>query len=348
MKFGLFYLPAFDADVHKDASTLYSQIIEQTILGEQLGFESVWVSEHHFSPYGGDIPNPPLLMMALAQHTRTMRLASAGVALPINRPLNTAEQLAMVDAVSGGRVDIGVVRAFLNFEYEALNVEMSESRARFNEGVEIILGTWANESFSFDGTFNSFKDVQLRPRPVQRRPRIIVGAVGTPETVQYAGQRGFDLMVIPYATSLEGVRKTVDLYHQSLRDAGRDPADHSVMGSFHCYVEADVDAAIATIREPILRYVGYVRDAVADDSWSDDYPGYEGLVQRMEALIDFDKLYDRRSIFGDPAHACECIDAAIDAGITEITLVTQMPGLIQEKILESMRLFAKEVMPRYQ
>ena len=80
MKFGLFYLPAFDADVHKDASTLYSQIIEQTILGEQLGFESVWVSEHHFSPYGGDIPNPPLLMMALAQHTRTMRLVSAGVA----------------------------------------------------------------------------------------------------------------------------------------------------------------------------------------------------------------------------------------------------------------------------
>ena len=74
MKFGLYYLPAFDQRVHIDAATLYEQIIEQVVLGEDLGFEAAWVSEHHFSDYGGDIPNPALFMMALAQHTNRIRI----------------------------------------------------------------------------------------------------------------------------------------------------------------------------------------------------------------------------------------------------------------------------------
>ncbi len=78
MKFGLYYLPAFDENVHTDAATLYEQIIEQVVLGEELGFESAWISEHHFSDYGGDIPNPALVMMALAQHTKRIRIGSAG------------------------------------------------------------------------------------------------------------------------------------------------------------------------------------------------------------------------------------------------------------------------------
>ena len=348
MKFGLYFLPAFDQPVHHDAATLYEQIIEQVVLGEELGFESAWISEHHFSPYGGDIPNPALFMMALAQRTTRIRLGSAGVALPINRPLNTAEQLAMVDVASGGRVDIGVVRAFLNYEYEALNVDMNESRERFNEGVDIILGTWANEKFSYAGKFNRFKDVELRPRPLQRKPRIIVGSVMTPESIQNAGRRGFDLMVIPYAISLEKTKGIIDLYREALDAGGHDQADHSIMAPLHCYVHRDVEIAKATIRTPIERYVGYLRDAVAGDAWSDDYQGYAGLVQKIEALMNFEVMYDKRALFGDPAHVHSCMEAVIEAGVTEVSLVTQMPGLAQDKILDSMRVFAADVMPRYQ
>jgi len=347
MKFGLYYLPAFDPAVHVDAATLYEQIIEQVVLGDELGFESAWISEHHFSDYGGDIPNPPLFMMALAQRTSRIRLGSAGVALPINRPLNTAEQLAMVDVASGGRVDIGVVRAFLNYEYESLNVDMGESRERFNEGIDIILGTWANERFSYAGKFNQFDNVELRPRPLQRKPRILVGSIMSPESVINAGRRGFDLMVIPYAISLEKTRETIALYYDALEEAGHDRSEHGVMAPMHCYMDTDCDRARETIREPIVRYIGYVRDAVAADTWSADYAGYEGMVAKIESVMDFDVMYDRRSLFGDPAHVHECIEAIIDCGVSEISLVTQMPGLAQAKILESMRLFAAEIMPRY-
>ena len=347
MKFGLLYLPSFDVATHTDAATLYQQIFEQVELAEALGYDAVWCAEHHFCAYGGDIPSPPVMLAALAQRTSRMRLGTAGVALPFNRPLNTAEQLAMVDNLCGGRLDIGVVRAFMASEYEALNVDMNESRARFNESVEILRGTWANETFSYDGQFSSFKDVELRPRPIQRKPRIIVGSVMSPESIQNAGRNGLDIMVIPYAVSIDKVADTIKLYHDSLAEGGHDPADHTVMATLHLFVDENEQKAIETVREPIVRYVGYLRDAVAADKWSKDYPGYEGMSKMAESLMDFDVLYGVRTCFGDPAHAAQSLDAYAEIGIGEINFVTILPGLPQAAILDSLRCFASELMPRY-
>jgi hypothetical protein len=154
-------------------------------------------------------------------------------------------------------------------------------------------------------------------------------------------------MVIPYAVSLAGVKRTVQIYHEALHEAGHPVAAHGVHAAFHLYVERDVASAIATVREPILRYVQYFADAVAGDRWSKDYAGYEGLVDKVLALKNFDALYDRRTLFGDPARLHETMAMIIEAGITELSLVTIMPGLPQQKILDSLRLFAAEVMPRY-
>ena len=347
MRFGLFYLPSFDPAVHRDSATLFRQIIEQVQLAESIGLDSTWVAEHHFTPYGGDVPNPPLLLAALAQHTERMRLGTAGVALPLSRPLNTAEQLAMIDALSGGRLDIGVVRGFLNFEFEALNVPMDESRERFYEGIDIIRGTFANEVFSYDGKHNRFRDVALRPRPVQSAPRISVGSVMSPETLEYAGRNGFDLMVIPYAVSPKVIRQQVGVYHEALRSVGRDPDDHRVMAPYHMYVDEDEERAKDTVRDPMLRYVGYLRDAVAGDRWSGDYEAYRGMVKMVEALMDFDLLYEDRTLFGDGKRVRDRIHAAMELGITDLSFVTILPGLAQKDILASLRRFSSEVLPEF-
>ena len=347
MRFGFLYLPSFDLATHTDAATLYAQIFAQVELGEALGFDSVWCAEHHFSAYGGDIPNPPVFLAALAQRTKRIRLGTAGVALPLNRPLNTAEQLAMVDNLCGGRLDIGVVRAFMESEYRTLGVDMNESRERFNEGVDILRGTWANERFSYDGKFNKFNDVELRPRPVQRKPRIMLGSVMSPESVDYAGRMGLDLMVIPYAVSVPKVVETITRYRAALDAAGHDPNAHKVMGTLHLFVDENEEKAKAAVREPIVRYVGYLRDAVKADKWSRDYAGYSGMAKMVESLMDFDLLYDGRTAFGNPEHAAECINIYREAGIDELSFVTIMPGLEQERIMDSIRCFAGEVMPRF-
>ena len=347
MKFGFLFLPSFDAATHTDAATLYKHIIQQVELGEALGYDCVWCAEHHFSPYGGDIPNPPLFLAALAQRTSTIRLGTAGVALPINRPLNTAEQLAMVDNLCGGRLGIGVVRAFMESEYRALNVNMDESRERFNEGVDILRGTWANERFSYNGKHNRFEDIELRPRPIQKKPRIVVGSVQTVESVQYAGRMGLDLMVIPYAVSIEKIKDIITVYREALDEGGHKQEEHTVMGSLHMFVDANEEKAIAAVREPIVRYIGYLRDAVKADKWSKDYKGYDGMSKMIGSLMDFDIMYDMRSAFGDPQHAGECIAAYQEAGIGEIPFITIMPGLQQERILDSIRCFAEDVMPKF-
>ena len=113
------------------------------------------------------------------------------------------------------------------------------------------------------------------------------------------------------------------------------------------YLHPDEKVAKATAREPILRYVGYLRDCVADDRWSKDYENYAGMVKMVEALMDFDLLYDKRTILGDPAHARECVEAYIDAGITEIGLAPVLPGITHPQIMDSLRLFGTEVLPHY-
>ena len=347
MKFGFLFLPSFDAATHTNAATLYQHIFQQVELGDSLGFDCVWCAEHHFCAYGGDIPNPPTFLAALAQHTKNMRLGTAGVALPLNRPLNTAEQLAMVDNMCGGRLDIGVVRAFMESEYRVLQVDMDESRERFNEGVDIIRGTWANESFSYHGKHNHFDDVELRPRPIQSKPRLVVGSVRTVESIQYAGRMGLDLMVIPYAVSIDKIKETIGIYREALDAGGHRQEDHTVMGSLHMFVGQNEKRTCDLVRDPIVRYVGYLRDAVKADKWSKDYQGYTGMSKMIEALMDFDIMYDMRSAFGDPAHASECIAAYEEAGIGEMPFITIMPGLAQEHILESIQCFAEDVMPRF-
>jgi hypothetical protein len=175
----------------------------------------------------------------------------------------------------------------------------------------------------------------------------MVGTVLSPESARYAGLKGFDLAVIPYAVSLAGVRQTVQVYHEALREAGHAIVDHHVHATFHLYVERDEASAIATIRQPILDYVQCFADALIGDRWSRDYAGYEGLVHKVRALRDFDVLYDRRTLFGDPARLHETIAQARDAGITEMSFITMMPGLTQQRILDSLRLFASDVMPKY-
>ena len=276
-----------------------------------------------------------------------MRLGSAGVALPLHRAIDSVEQLAMVDALSGGRLDIGLVRGFLPFEFEALQIDQAESRARFDEAVDVLDGLWANERFSYHGRFNHFDDVELRPRPVQERPRIMVGAISSTESIVSAARRGHDLMVIPYPVGPEVIRRQIELYRSSLAECGRDPAEHRVFAGYHLFVDRDEERAIETARDPILRYVGYVKDAVTGERWSAGYEAYRDLVRQFDSIMDFDLLYRDRLLFGDPARVRAQIDRAAEVGIDEIGLVTILPGLPQDKILKSLELFAAEVMPKY-
>src|SRR5919109_923330 len=132
---------------------------------DRLGYDGVGFNEHHTSPYGL-MNSPNLLAAAAAQRTKRLQLLIYGTLLPIHEPLRLAEELAMLDCLSNGRIISGFARGIPR-EHNVYNVPLSESRARFEEAYNIIVKAWTEEVFSFKGDFWTYKDVAIWPRPVQ-------------------------------------------------------------------------------------------------------------------------------------------------------------------------------------
>src|SRR5438105_9892515 len=165
MKFAAYAMPSYRDEFGLTQSEFMRATLDLLAKAETLGFDSVWVNEHHFHEYGGLMPSLPTMLAALAQRTSKLRLGSSVVVLPLHNPLQVAEQLAMVDLMSGGRVDFGVGRGFVAHDYEVLGVPHEDAQDHLTESLEIVLKAWSGQRFSHEGNDYSFTEVRVWPRP---------------------------------------------------------------------------------------------------------------------------------------------------------------------------------------
>ena len=187
MRFGLNFFPSFRL---QDMSTAeyYALGLRLSERADELGYASVKTVEHYFHDYGGHSPNPIVLLSAIAARTRRIRLITGAVIPAFNHPIKLAAELAMLDNISNGRLDAGFGRAFIPKEFDVFGVSMDESRARFEEGIDIITRLWTEERVSYEGKFHRFHDVRLMPRPVQKpHPPIWIAAVAIEGIVHLGG-----------------------------------------------------------------------------------------------------------------------------------------------------------------
>src|SRR6266478_4594809 len=197
MEFGIQFFPAVGPD-QKPADQYWREALELTQLAERLGFTNVRTVEHYFLSYGGYSPDPLIFLSAAAAVTRSMRLITGAVLPVFNNPLKLAGQIGMVDAISGGRLEVGFARAFLPHEFARFGISMDESRARFEEGLEQVRRLLEEEQVASDGTFHRFPPTTSLPRPTQKpRPPFWVAALSTKETFETAGTAGYSIMAIP-------------------------------------------------------------------------------------------------------------------------------------------------------
>ena len=343
------FLPCYDPAAHGSESDLYNQIIDECVLAESLGFDTAWVAEHHFHKYGGHVPNVSILLSAIAQRTTRLNIAAGGLCVPLNSPIRLAEEVAMLDTLSGGRMRVGMVRAFLSHEYDAFQVDMAESRARYEEGIEIMRGLWSNKTFSYDGQFTKFDEIELLPKCIQKpHPRITVGTVMSKESFEYAAYNGFDLMVVPYIFPFEALAEKIGWYTDALKAAGRDPKDHNIMTSYYFYTNENDEKASEYAREPILGCLEYLADAASPDKWSADYKGYQGMSKIVREMKDYDHLYaDNRVMVGPTGKLRAHIKALEEVGITEVSIQPSLPGISAAEAENAIKVFAREVMPAF-
>src|SRR5579872_3991142 len=217
---------------HFDAATAmrtYAEHLDAWEALDRFGYDGVGFNEHHCSPYGL-MNSPNLMAAAAAQRTRNLKLLIYGNLLPLHEPLRLAEELAMIDCLSKGRLISGFARGIPR-EYQVHNVALAESRARFEEAYDIITRAWTEEVFSYEGRFWSYNDVALWPRPVQQpHPPIWMPIVGSKESIEFAGKH--NLPITPGLGRHQGLRDDIIRhYAKCLAASGhRITPDHLSLG----------------------------------------------------------------------------------------------------------------------
>src|SRR6202034_3522352 len=218
MKFGVQFFPNFHP-ADKNAADYFAECLAIAGEAETLGYSHARSVEHYFERYGGYSPNPITFLSAVAARTKKMRLVTGAVVPAFNNPLKLAGEIAMLDAISGGRFDVGFARAFLPHEFRRFSISPDESVARFREGLEQIELLLTQENVTHHGTFHAFENVTSLPRPTQKpRPKFYVAATFTRESFEYAGRMGYSIMAIPMAA--EKLRETLFAYRDAYRAAG--------------------------------------------------------------------------------------------------------------------------------
>ncbi|HEY8290315.1 MAG TPA: LLM class flavin-dependent oxidoreductase [Acetobacteraceae bacterium] len=348
MQVGIQFFPDVGPDV-KSARDYWQEALRLVGLVDRYGYSHVRTVEHYFHPYGGYSPNPIIFLAVAAQVTRYARLVTGAVLPAFSNPLKVAAELAMLDALCGGRLDAGFARAFLPHEFSRFGVELNESRARFDEGVEQVRLLLEQEDVTAVGRFHSFSHVTSLPRPTQKpRPPFYVAALATPESFERAGTAGYGVMAIPMAGS--AMKELLATYRDAYARAGHG-GHGTVMLAFHMLCHERQQEAERLAREPINRYLRSLVDAASDwtaGASSADYPGYDKIIAGL-ARETFETQVEKCAAWvGTP----ECILDTVATYRQQIgdfdiaSLQVNFNDLPVAAAEASMRLFGERVLPR--
>ncbi len=337
MKFGI---GLFGMQTHQDLPythpELYRNTLEQVKLAERVNFDSAWISEHHFLD-DGYCPSPAVMAAAMAALTQRIQIGSAGIILPLHNPVRVAEDAAVVDNISNGRFNLGVVLGYRKEEYEGMGVPMKERPSRMDEGIEVLEKALGGDKFSYEGKRYKFENAHITPKPVQKPVPIYIGAFEEP-AIRRAGRYGHPLLIGPGRT-VDMVRDTLGYYNDEARKAGRDPdrVEHILLRE--TFVSPDRNKAVEGGNKYIISMYKYYFTL-----------GVKMFVRgkQLTGTDDplFEHLAEERFIIGTPGDCIEEIKMYRDKlGIKYIACRMVFPQATHEVISECIETFGNEVIP---
>lgn len=346
MKFGLLTLFDHYAEDCSEAD-YYKNFFDEVTYAEELGFDSMWIGEHHFCRY--ICPAPQIVAAAIAQRTKKIRIGTAIALLPHHDPVRLAEDYALVDLLSGGRLDFGVGRGFIKATYDGFNQSMDESRERFGECLEIIERAWTQPKFSYEGQFYKAKDVAILPRPIQKpAPPIFMAAAVSPESFVAAGERGHSVMLAPFFQSRGTLKENVQLYKETLRKNGHSPESVEIVGGYHSFIDETPELARKKWEAHYMRYMHFVAGLIAPGEYTS--AEYQSWRRSGEALrqVTFERMYPDQMLCADAAQSVERVGLMQEQfGVTHFWVYMDLGGLEHREVRRSMERFATRVMPQF-
>ncbi len=365
MKFALFYEIPVAKPWNEDSERLaYQHTLEQAVLGDQLGFHSVWTVEHHFLEEFSHCSNPEVLYGAIAARTKNIRLGY-GVRLlpkPYNHPIRTAESVAVLDLISNGRVEFGTGRSSTRVELEGFDVDPHATREMWSEALRHIVGAWTEDSYQADGKhWRMGGPRRVVPKPLQKPHPPLWGATSSPEGHKEIGRHGLGLCSFTVGVPPEDLTDRLHLYREGLAECtqpvGKFKNEQAATFTMvHC--AATNEEAFANAEES---FPWYVRTAVsligglADWMAGKDLGSYS-YAEQLKMMADsggldhitFDFIKDTGSaVVGDPDRCIEVAKRYEAAGCDLLLCLVNPHKIPHEKVMQSIELMGKHVLPAF-
>ncbi|HEY4040837.1 MAG TPA: LLM class flavin-dependent oxidoreductase [Rhodopila sp.] len=267
-----------------DLATVYNRAIQRIEIMDRSGYDAVWLAEHHFSSFSV-CPSVHMMGTLAAARTRRLRIGMGVSLAAFYHPLRLAEEVALLDVFSGGRVNWGAGRGFSRGEFAAFGISPQESAPRFRETVEIVLQAWSQERLTYRGQFFQFEDVEVLPKPAQTPMPVWMAASSRP-AIHWAANRGFSILMDPHSSFSEIADKR-RYYDATLAAGGFAPAGRDIpIARFIALAETDAKAEQVARRGAgwlSAAYVGPTHNAVVQEAR--DYRGTDLVQHYLDTVI---------------------------------------------------------------
>ena len=340
MEFGTFLL--LQSPSARPSQEILGRGVELAQAAEDLGFHNIWLAEHHFSTYGY-LSRPLTMALHIADKTRSLRVGTAVIVVPLHHPLVIAEEIATVDQLSGGRLDVGLGRGYQRYEFERLGMRLDETKARWEEAIDIILKAFTGEPFSYQGEYYSFPETSVFPQPLQR-PHPPIWVVGqSPESVVAGVRRGFNVVSGGYGMPVERLEELGKVFRQTVEEV-EPPTTPNLGVQRAVYVTEDAKDA----RQAVEQARWNMRVTLSLRMGKEKVERGRAIAEPLDKEVDADTLLDKYLVIGTPETCIKQIERLGEQmGVQHFNCSFWIGDMAQDKILRSMELFSKEVMPHF-
>ncbi len=312
LSFSLFY---FASDEGEGVADKYQLLLDGARFADRHGFEAVWTPERHFHAFGGLYPNPSVVSAAIAAITERVKIRAGSVVSPLHHPIRIAEEWALVDNLSKGRVGISFAAGWQPNDFVLRPENFADRKQLMFDNIDLVKRLWRGETVAFKGPKGNDVEVRTLPRPVQRELDTWVTIAGNPDTYIEAGRKGQRVLTHLLGQSVAELAQKLQLYRAAWRDTGHPGRPHVTL-MLHTFVGDDDATVKETVRAPMKEYLRSAMDLVKRAAWS--FPTFkdkaaggqsmdqifaEGLsAEETEALLDhaFERYYETSGLFGTP------------------------------------------------
>ncbi len=343
--FSLFYFASSDGSGGPDQ---YRLLMEGARFADANGFEAVWTPERHFHAFGASYPNPAVISAALAATTSRIKIRAGSVVAPLHHPVRIAEEWALVDNLSDGRVGIAFASGWQPNDFVLRPDNFADRNGALKRSMDDARALWRGEKRSFEGPLGEV-ELLTYPRPVQAELPVWITSAGNVQTFEEAGRSGANVLTHLLGQSIEEVAEKITAYRRARAEAGHSGEGHVTL-MLHSYVGENPDEVRAVAREPLIDYLRTSTNLLKQYAWS--FPAFkrpEGVDtsndlelsdlsdEDTDALLDhaFERYFQTSGLFGTPEDCLPLIRRLRAIGVNEIGCLIDF-GIATDIVLDSL------------